>query len=358
MVMIAIGAGGLIYANYIYKTYIIGAFHNYPEEVAQKLRKALFYTNMELQPQEAIKYYRQALEVAQEVGMDPFSDEIMGVKIQVAKLMEDVQQNHRAIEVLERMRIDNLAWLEQVGNLEHKKKQRTNVLAKTIAICVKLGDLYGSPAIWDRDMAQERLVWAVEASLKEGQRRQNENVKEEAEGPWLTDEEMGASLESLAHGYEAKDQHYLATPLFLQALSLYPNKDCHTVVLMNNLASSLAQQSPAAAREAQAFATSQNIKERPAGPAVTRETMVANAKTWAQKALDVAATIKPPLRNEECDMGCAVAMHNLGEFAEMSKDVELAKKKYEEAISLSRAIGFEEGVEQSSARLRDLTKAG
>lgn len=357
-VAIVAGASSIIYANYLYQYYIIQSFHKYPEEVAKQLRKALYYTNTDLQPKEAIKYYRQALEVATEVGMDPFSDEIIGVKIQVAKLMEDIQQWHKAIEVLERTRNDNLAWLEQRGDLEQNKLQRTSVLGKTVGISVKLGELYGHPAIYDREAAQERLVWAVETVLKEKQRRESNNIKEEDEGRWMSDEEIGASLESLAHSYEAKDQHYLATPLFLQALTLYPAKDCHSVVLMNNLASALAQQSPKAAREAQAYATSRNVDERPVGPALTRETMIENAKTWAQKALDVAATIKPPLRNEECDIGCAVAMHNLGEFAEMSKDITLAKKQYKEAASLSRAIGFEEGVEQSSARLRELAKAG
>lgn len=357
-IAILLGAGGVMYANYIYQSYIIASFHNYPEEVAKKLRRAIFYTNVDLQPQEAIKYYRQALQVADEVGMDPFSDEIMGVKIQVAKLMEDIQQWHKAIEVLERVRADNFAWLAQRGGLPENKKKRTNVLAKTVGISVKLGELYGAPAIYDRELAQERLVWAVETVLKERQRRQSQQVNEEEEGPWMNDEEVGAALESLAHSYEAKDQHYLATPLFLQALSLYPNKDCHQVILMNNLASSLAQQSPQASREAQVHATSRNINERPTGPAASKESMIENARIWAQKALDVAAAIKPPVRNGECDVGCAVALHNLGEFAEMGKDIDLAKRKYQEAIGLARAIGFQEGIEQSSARLRELAKAG
>lgn len=82
--------------------------------------------------------------------------------------------------------------------------------------------------------------------------------------------------------------------------------------------------------------------------------MVESAKAWAHKALDVAGSLKPPVRNEECDVGCAVATHNLGEFAEMNKDLVEAKKRYQEAVAISRAIGFEEGVEQSSARLREL----
>ena len=362
---ILMGTAALVYTNYMYQTYILKAFHNYPEEVAKKLRRALYYTNTDLQPQEAIKYYRQALQVAEDIGMDPFSDEIMGVKIQVAKLMEDLQQMGKAIQVLEILRRDSLEWLKQFGALDHNKQKRTRVLAKCVGISVKLGELYGSAEVYDRDMAEERLVWAVETVLKERQRRDNirassslsEEQVEEQEGRWMTDNEVGASLEALASNYESKDQHYLATPLFLQALSLHPTKDCHTVILMNNLASSLAQQSPRAARAAQAYAVSRNIDERPSGPTVTRETMIQNAQTWAQKALDVAAGIRPPDRNEECDVGCAVATHNLAEFAEMMGNTEEARKRYAEAISVARAIGFQEGVDNSSESLRKL-KAG
>lgn len=353
---ILVGISSLAYANYLYKYYIIASFHNYPEEVAKKLRRALYFTNTELNPHEAIKYYKQALQIAAELQMDPFSDEIMGVKIQVSKLMEDIQQWAKAIEVLERIRADNLAWLEQFGGQEHNKQRRTNVLAKTVAISVKLGELYGNPAIYDRDIAEERLMWAVETVLKEKQRRQTLNIRDEDEGRWMSDDETGAALEALAHSYEDKEQHYLATPLFLQALNLYPTKDCHSAILMNNLASSLAQQSPRAAQAAQAYADSGNINNyrAPTSPPATKEAMLQNATTWAQKALDVARDIKPPTRNEECDVGCAVATHNLGEFAEMSKDIDLAQKKYREAISIARAVGFQEGVEQSSARLKEL----
>ena len=354
VVGIIVGSASILYANYIYQHYIVRPYHNYPEPVAKKLRRAVYYTRTDVQPKEAVKYYRQALTVAEESGMDPFSDEVIGIKIQVAALMESIGQWPKAVEVLERVRTDNLEWLKKLGGLDRNKEKRTKVLGKTVAITVKLGELYGHPAIFDRDLAEERLVWAVETVLREQQRRIRDNVTEEAEGRWMTNEEIGGAIESLAHNYEVQDQHYLATPLFLQALALYPTKDCHSVVLMNNVASSLAQQSPRAARDVQAYVASQNINERPTGPMAVKEQMVQNAQAWAHKALEVANQIQPPQRTEECDMGCAVATHNLGEFAEMNKDLAEAQKKYTEAISLARAIGFQEGVEQSSAKLKML----
>lgn len=354
------GVASLVYANILYQNYIVAAFHNYPEPVAKKLRRALYYTNTDLQPHEALRYYKQALQVAEELGMDPFSDEIMGVKIQVAALCERCMQIPKAIEVLEVLRRHSLEWIAKVGGQEEHRQQRTRVLGKTVGISVKLGELYAHPAVYDREQAEQNLTWAVETTLKERQRRQVVQATVESDGPWISDEESAATLEALAHSYEEKDQHYLSTPLFLQALNMQGKTDCHTVILMNNLASSLAQQSPRAAAAVQQKVASAIIQEAAASSTLptSREGMIENARTWAEKALAVAAGLSPPERNEECDMGCAVATHNLGEFAEMLGDTSKAEEKYREAISLSRAIGFADGVENSSARLRKLSNAG
>ncbi|KAI5203551.1 hypothetical protein E4T38_05169 [Aureobasidium subglaciale] len=333
------GSAGIAYANYLYSTYIIASFHNYPEPVAQKLRRAIYYTNIDLDPKNALKYYKQGLEIANELGMDPFSNEIIGVKIQVSALMEKIQNYPKAIQVLEILRNDCLAWEEKFGRLEDHKEKRTRIMKQLVALSVKLGDLYSNQYIQDGKAAEERLVWALETSLREKQRRREPGVLEK-EGEWMSDNEMGASMEALAHNYEDQNKHYLAVPLFLQALNFKSDKDCHSVILMNNLAISIAQQNPPPSSET-----------KPPSQAV----LVENAKQWAQKALDLAADIQPPARDEECDVGCAVALHNLGEFAEMNKDIIEAKKRYKEAVSLARAIGFEDGLENSSAALRRLS---
>jgi hypothetical protein len=108
---------------------------------------------------------------------------------------------------------------------------------------------------------------------------------------------------------------------------------------MNNISISLAQQDPPAV---------------PGQPATSRPALVSNAREWAKKALDVAARVAPPARTEECDISCATATHNLGEFAEMDGDIVEARRKYEEAISLASAIGFKEGVINSEAGLKRL----
>jgi len=76
------------------------------------------------------------------------------------------------------------------------------------------------------------------------------------------------------------------------------------------------------------------------------------------QALRLAAGIKPPLRNQECDQGCAVATHNLGEFAEMDGNIAEARDRYEEAESLANAINFPEGVANANDGLRRLSGEG
>ena len=126
--------------------------------------------------------------------MDPFSDEILGVKIQVSKLFEQIKDYNTAIEVLELVQADCLKWIEEVGSKPGNEGRRTKVLGKTIGISVKLGEYYANEYVADREAAEERLVWAVTAVLKEQKRREDEGVKE-GEGEWMTNEEIGGAFE-------------------------------------------------------------------------------------------------------------------------------------------------------------------
>ncbi|KAL1641885.1 hypothetical protein SLS58_005720 [Diplodia intermedia] len=355
--VILFGFGVLVYAPYVYHYYIVGAFHNFPEPVAKKLRRALYFSQeRSLDPKLAIKYYREALAAADEEGMDPFSNEVLGIKFQLASLFEQLQNYQRAIDILEIVRRDCLRWVDEFGDKHWNDGKRTRVLGKTIGISVKLGDLYSNPYIKDTDKAGEKLIWAVETVLREKIRREKEGVKE-GEGDWITDEEMGASMEALAHHYEGLDQHYLATPLFLQALTAANPKSCHAATLMNNLAISISQQRPPPG-----FGTPVNNISPPTSPSNpstpaplhTLPPVTEQARQWATKAVNLASSLAPPERDEECDLACAVATHNLGEFAEMEGRISEARRRYTEASSLAKAIGFEDGYQNSEEGIKRL----
>ncbi|KAL9112225.1 MAG: hypothetical protein Q9187_007796, partial [Circinaria calcarea] len=166
--------------------------------------------------------------------------------------MEKINRYQKAIDVLEIVRSDCLKWIEARGALEGNEAKRNRILGKTVGIGVKLGELYANEYIADPEAAERNLIEAVETALKEQKRRDDEGVKE-GEGPWMNNEEMGGALEckrfphitsvinpispnatrtqALADHYEAKNQHYLAAPLYLQALTLLPTTNCHAVVL-------------------------------------------------------------------------------------------------------------------------------
>jgi len=267
----------------------------------------------------------------------------MGVRFRVTGLLERHGHAVLAAQILERIRKDCLAWVEREGERHMEDGERTRILGRTVAMGVKLGELYSGPRIKDREAAEEALVSAVETVLREKQRREREGVRK-GEGEWISDEEAGGSFEMLAHHYEQDGRHYLATPLFLHALTLCPPRSCHAVVLMNNVAMSLAQQRP------------------PPETAVPRQqlpsakTLRQQAELWAGKALALGQRIQGGERTEECDTACSVALYNLGELAEMGGDLDRAWEQYERAKTFSKQKEFSEGVRRAQEALDRVDK--
>ncbi|KAI0521835.1 TPR domain-containing protein [Xylaria bambusicola] len=381
-------AGVSVYVVYSYFNYFQSEqFTRFPPDIAKSLRRALYYTNYSPDPKLALKYYKLALEQCTAAGLDPFSDEVIGVRIQLAAWLEKIGKYQNSIEVLEALLRDCKRWVEKMeksvqdgfvdkaGRLisaaipkaeppkegddgaielpENLWAKRTRVLGKSVGISVKLGELYADEHVLQGDAAGEHLIWSVETVLKELQRRQVEGVKE-GEGDWMTPEQIGGALEALGNHYESKSQHYLSAPLYLQAVSLSPPNSCHTAVLMNNLAISLAQQ-PVQSPFQAAPAPGAGKQSQPANATPTRATLLASARQWALQALGTAQKVTGEGRTEECDEACAVAMCNLGDIAAMAGDVEEAKRRFRESLELSQKLSFEPGMIQAKDGLKRLS---
>jgi hypothetical protein len=119
---------------------------------------------------------------------------------------------------------------------------------------------------------------------------------------------------------------------------------------MNNISTCLAQQTPPPS------STSSSANSFSNAPPPPRAVLVDHARQWASKALARAAIIAPADRDEECDAGCAVATHNLGEFFEMEGKLTEARQKYEEAAALSKAVGFAEGQANAKEGIKRVKK--
>ncbi|KAI1418668.1 TPR domain-containing protein [Hypoxylon sp. FL1857] len=387
IILLSVVAGISVYVAYAYFKYFQSRqFTRFPPQIAKSLRRALYYSNYAPDPKLALKYYKIALEQCSEAGLDPFSDEVMGLKIQLAAWLEKIGSYKNSIEVLEALLRDCKKWVEVMeksageglidksGNLvgtpkpqpptaeegdesetrtnpENLWAKRTRVLGKSVGISVKLGELYSDEHVLQGDSAGEHLVWAVETVLKELQRRQAEGVKE-GEGDWMTPEEIGGALEALGNHYESKSQFYLSAPLFLQAISLSPPNSCHTAVLMNNLAISLAQQPvqgpPDPSQIPQASVSNAAARS-------TRSALLASARSWALQAQKTAEKVQGEDRTDECDEACAVALCNLGDIAAMAGDIEEARRRFGESLSLSKRIAFEPGTIQAQEGLQRLS---
>jgi hypothetical protein len=227
----------------------------------------------------------------------------MGIKIQIAAWLEHIGSFDGSIKVLEALLGDCIRFVDMAdksgtgdGNAykvsadaargqsrtidtremakvgsETLWGKRNRILAKSIGISSKLGELYSNEHVLQTDKAHERLIWAVETALGEARRRSVEGVKE-GEGQWLDNNAIGASLEgmclnlflgfvslasiftiaaarerlqrvgrtaflltsifplALGHSYESRSQFELAGPLFLHALRLCQDP-CHSAVI-------------------------------------------------------------------------------------------------------------------------------
>lgn len=224
-----------MYAVRLYFTYFYHEqFTRYPAPIAKSLRRALYYSNYSPDPQRALKYYKMALEQCEECKLDPFSDDVMGIKIQLAAWLERIGNYDNATKVLETLLADCKRWVEvmeksvrdgtapkslvtpappplpsdatsqAIGRSGDSSSpqpapetlwgKRTRVLGKAIGIGIKLGELYADEHVLENELAHERLIWAVETALGELRRRSTEGLKE-GEGNWMSSEAIGGSLE-------------------------------------------------------------------------------------------------------------------------------------------------------------------
>ncbi|KAJ5662330.1 uncharacterized protein N7477_009946 [Penicillium maclennaniae] len=390
--------GGLClftYISYVELTQVAPQYHNFPQPVAESLRSAVYYTEIDLNPIKALNSYKEALRRALDLGMHPFSDEVMGIKLQVALMLEKAGLVKASVEVLERTRTETMKWIEegraaetpagkedaklsasakatpdnvqikdgaiQEAEEELKKmqafeaRQRDKALKKVVGMEMKLAELYSSDHIQEDKKAEAAQVAAVELCLKEMHRRQKLGLPvgggsgDANSDAWLNMTEIATALAELASTYTAKDRHELAMPLYLRALELLrvaegDSPSCKQVTLLNDVASAMAGQVQLPA------------SRRAEKQAISREQTIEAARQWAQKSLDVAARIQPPVRDEECDITCVVATYNLGELAELQNKPDVAKQRYIEAKSLASGLGYEDGVAMADAALKRFSK--
>ncbi|PYI12304.1 hypothetical protein BO78DRAFT_392168 [Aspergillus sclerotiicarbonarius CBS 121057] len=344
LVSVATASGIFAYIAYVEATQVAPQYSKFPLPVAERLRTAVYYTDVDLNPHKAITAYKEAFMLGRELGMHPWSDEMMGIRLQIASVLEKAGLVPAAIQLLEKIRADSCGWVElsvkhkilQVAeNSEEANKkgeeaadplgadpvvldaydkikemeafeaqQRDKVKAKIVGISMKLAELYRSDYIQNDAKAEEALGFAVDYSLREMQRRSDAGLPVGG-GHWMSLSEIASALTDLGTFYFEKDQDNYALPLFLRALDLVyadegKNPSCKQVTLLCNISSTIGNAA---------------MQGRPlADPGVTREEAIETSRKWAQEALTKCDGIADD-QDPECEIGCATARLLLGELA-------------------------------------------
>ena len=100
------------YTVYLYFAYFYHyQFTRYPDPIAASLRRALYYTNHAPDDELALKYYKRAMEQCAQFGLDPFSDEVLGIRIQTTAWLEKIGNYDGSVHVLESVLADCKKWV-------------------------------------------------------------------------------------------------------------------------------------------------------------------------------------------------------------------------------------------------------
>ncbi|RMJ23278.1 TPR domain protein [Aspergillus sp. HF37] len=384
-----------IYVSYMEVTVVRPQYVKYPAPVADALRTAIYYTEVDLNPPKALAAYKEALRLAKECKMHPFSDEVLGIRIQVSFMLEKGGLTRQAIEVLERLKADCLGFVgaqekrgpsfpklqgEDALELErrmprepipldspkyvdaaakareirhYEERQRTVALKKVVGINLKLAELYSIPYVSEPKKAEACQEQGVELCLKEMQRRQRQGIPvgvddaSNENDAWLNLSEMAFALVELASTYQDQRKDELALPLLFRALDLVRaeeagNPSCKQSVLLNNIANSMIMVA--------------ELPRPPREPALPPGRAIEAARQWALKALEVAGSVKPPVRDEQCDDTCLTALHNLGVMAENQGKLGEAREYLERCKAMAQSLGSDEGVYAADEALERLSR--
>jgi len=187
--------------------------------------------------------------------MDPLSDEVTGIKIELAGVLLHHGIVEKGIEVLEGV-LDEVVAAAEAEKVDGGVRRK--LLKKGVEVAAKVGEVYVGKGRYAE--AEEALGWAVETAVREARKTPPSSPPppsppEEGGGgggerlpikktpgqdlqpyhqDWLSNSEMSSLLETLASVYESTNRFLLATPLYLHALEYMPPNNCHSVVLSSS----------------------------------------------------------------------------------------------------------------------------
>ncbi|OJJ68490.1 hypothetical protein ASPBRDRAFT_46693 [Aspergillus brasiliensis CBS 101740] len=392
LALLSVATATAVFSYIAYKeaTEVGPQYHKFPPPVAERLRTAIYYTDVKLNPVKAIDAYSEAIKLSAELHMHPYSDEVMGIKLQVSKCLEMAGLVPAAIQVLEKTRADAYHWVKSRMETEAFKKgesdyffargpsaekgelaagpmnvdpaiadtyermkeaeiyeyqQVEKTLAKVVGMSVKLAELYKSDYVQDDQKAEEALEFAVQLSLGEVQRRLQAKLPIGG-GNWMTLTEIGTALSELGEHYASNGKFDLSLPLYLRAFDLINANEggtpsCKQVTLMYNICACIG------------YPALDGVSPS-SDPGVSRPEAIEAARKWAQGAIERAGKVEASEASEECDYSCAAAKTMLGQLAVFRNQPGEALKYYREAKDIYERLEASSNAQDVSELIKDL----
>lgn len=275
----------------------------YPEPVEAHLRQALRHVYVKPDPDTSEAYFTRALKAAEDCGMDPLSQPVIGIRTRLAEMLEKFGRAKAAIEVLQgavKLCEDRIADIDRgVSKLdpEQTASQRRGLLTVVLRSKAKMANIFESDYMQDPIQAKHILSEAVGQLVKETKNPQVSGFSED-NGADLPLDEIASMLSQMGDLYATTGEEANAVQTYM--LTLQPlraacngTRSCKEVQILSNIASTmdLAMKKPGA-----------TINGQPA----TKESLAAARRAtlkWADQAIATAEVVTPENRDEVCELG-------------------------------------------------------
>ena len=186
----------------LYAYYMWWPHHTFPSSVAKILRKALWTESDrgDKDFQLALKYYLEALEHCNEIGMDTLSDEYTGIQLKAAEMFERLQQYEDAAFIYNEIATLYLKVLTAPANSPEgrrlrSRQHRARIIQRDLRIAIKLVELNrGNVQLSKAILVTHLLIAQEEVKRKLGPRQSLLHVMPEGKS---SEAKTNASQDSL-----------------------------------------------------------------------------------------------------------------------------------------------------------------
>lgn len=318
-------------------------FAAYPEAVERQLRLALHFTHMSPDPEAAASYFNEALKAASECAMNPYSKEVVGIRIRLAEMLEKFGHATAAVTCLEdiaancekKLGDSSIPALPPLNDEEAVPPvTRQALLRWVIETKVKVASLYESDYLQNRSKAKETLSDAVGLLMKESKDPQtNGFTADNAAGMSMM--EIASILSQMGDLYATSGEEANAVQTYMLALqplraACDGTRSCKEVQLFSNIASTMdiAMKKPGA-----------KINGKP----LTQQSLAAARKAtlkWADQAIATAELIPPESRDSVCELGLISAQMTRADLLLDSGDKQQSKEAFSSLLPVLRTKGL------------------